>query len=365
METQLTTFEQLLTEFSQLQPVDIAELSFFSIGSKGYYENPTTDILAFFCDSNGQHKLGATALKALLHCLPKKYHDLDCWLVQTPEREVTTASGKRIDLLLEGSDWVLVLENKIYHEQNNPFDLYERYISVEQKARYGSKIAIFVVLSPQGDSPKIGWHGISYSALIVALKTQLAEQFISQPINKWSLLLREFVLHLENLMSQPSVNQETLEFVLKNFSKIEEIQQLKQRVIKEYLGRMQSMLQNMLAQDVSTRSESWGGTPVLRFALSSWRNTESDVALVLSNSATPFVNVYAYLPNGVDENYADSVIDLKGLKTERPWVEGGMRKYRGYKIQATDMTEQQIIQLICDRLSDLDKFEKSLHKETY
>lgn len=363
METQLSTFEQLLDEFSQLQPVDVAELSIFSIGSKGYYENPTTDILAFFCDSNGQHKLGTTALKALLHCLPKEYHNLDCWLEQTPEREVATATGKRIDLLLEGSDWVMVLENKIYHEQNNPFDQYERYIHVEQQNRYCSKKKLFVVLSPEGEKPPNGWHGVSYPTLIAELKTQLAEQFISQPLNKWSLLLREFVLHLESLMSPPSVNQQQLDFVLKNFSTIEEIQQVKQQAIKEYLGRMRSMLQNMLGQDVSVRSESWDRTPVLRFALPSWKDTESDVALVLSGnySAIPSINIYAHLRNGFDEHDADSIIALKGLKTERFGSEG---RVRVYGIQATDMTEQQILQLICDRLSELDKFEQSVHKAT-
>ena len=363
METQLSTFEQLLSEFSQLQPLDVAELSFFSIGSKGYYENPTTDILAFFFDSNGQHKLGATALKALLHCLHKDHTDLDCWLVQTPEREVKTESGKRIDLLLEGSNWVMVLENKIYHEQNNPFDLYERYIHVEQQNRYCSKKKLFVVLSPEGEKPPNGWHGVSYPALIAALKTQLAEQFISQPINKWSLLLREFVLHLESLMSQPSVNQQTLEFVLKNFSTIEEIQRVKQQAIKEYLDRMQSMLEKKLERDVSARVARWQEEPrALQFKLPSWKDTESDVTVVLSgNSAPPSVYVYAHLRNGVDEHDADSIITLKGLKTERPGMEG---KFRVYGIQATDMTEQ-IIQLIYNCLNELDKFEKSLHEATF
>lgn len=362
METQLSAFEQLLDEFSQLQPIDVAELSFFSIGSKGYFENPTTDILAFFCDSNGQHKLGATALKALLHCLPEEYHDLDCWLVQTPEREVATATGKRIDLLLEGSDWVMVLENKIFHEQNNPFDHYERYIHEEQTC-YCSKKKLFVVLSPEGEKPPIGWHGVSYPTLIAALKTQLAEQFISQPLNKWSLLLREFVLHLESLMSSPSVNKQQLDFVLNNLSSIEKLQRFKTQAIEEYCDQIQSMLQNRLAQDVSARCGNWSGTPVLRFTLPSWKDSVSDVVLVLTgNSASIIVHVYAQLRNDVDENYADSIV-LKGLKAER-WIEGGMKKIRGYKIQETDMTEQQIIQLICDRLSELDKFEQSVHKAT-
>lgn len=356
METQLSRFKKLLDEFSQLQPVDVAEMSIFSIGSKSYYENPTTEILAFFFDTNAQHQLGDTALKALLHCLPEKYHELDTALAEVPEREVSTKAGKRIDLLLEGNDWVVVLENKIFHQQNNPFNEYEQFVQSEQKVRFGGKQALFVVLSPTGKKPPGDWIGISYSMLISALKAQLAERFISQPIDKWCLLLREFVLHLENLMSQPSIDQETLKFVLENLSVIRDIQQTKQQVINEYHHSLQTALQSQLEQEVSIRVNTWDGYPALRFALSSWAHTESDVVLLLSGEAGAIsFHVYARLRNGVDEQISDSLI-LHSSAAERGF-EGG-KKIRTYSVKKIKMKEPEMIQFIYARLLELDEFEQ-------
>lgn len=358
METHLSRFKKLLDEFSQLQPVDVAEMSIFSIGSKSYYENPTTEILAFFFDTNAQHQLGDTALKALLHCLPEKYHELDTALAEIPEREVSTKAGKRIDLLLESNDWVMVLENKIFHQQNNPFNEYEQFIQSEQKVRFGSKQALFVVLSPTGEKPSGDWIGISYSMLISALKAQLAERFISQPIDKWCLLLREFVLHLESLMSQPTVNQQTLDFVLQNLTAIRDIQQTKQQAINEYHHRLQAALQNKLGpdQEVAIRLNTWNGYPALRFALSRWAHTESDVVLFLSGEAGAIsFHVYARLRNGVDEKISDSLI-LQNFTAELGF-EGG-KKIRTYSVRKIKMEEPEIIQFIYERLLALDKFEK-------
>lgn len=357
METHLSRFKKLLDEFSQLQPVDVAEMSIFSIGSKSYYENPTTEILAFFFDTNAQHQLGDRALKALLHCLPEKYHELDTALAEIPEREVSTKAGKRIDLLLESNDWVMVLENKIFHQQNNPFNEYEQFIQSEQKVRFGSKQALFVVLSPTGEKPSGDWIGISYSMLISALKAQLAERFISQPIDKWCLLLREFVLHLESLMSQPTVNQQTLDFVLQNLATIRDIEQTKQQVINQYHQRLQAALQTQLQQNVAIRLNTWNGYPALRFALSSWEHTESDVVLLLSGEAGIIsFHVYARLRNDVDEKISDSLILYNNHAVKREF-EGGKR-IRTYSVRRIKIEEPEIIQFIYDRLLELDKFEK-------
>ncbi|MFA0695568.1 PD-(D/E)XK nuclease family protein [Vibrio sp. 10N.222.49.C9] len=362
MDTQLTRFERLLEEFKELEPSEISEPTIFSIGSKGYFENPTTDILAFFCDSNGQHQLGDVALKALLNCLPVEYCSLDSSLIEKPEREVRTAAGKRIDLLLESSDWVLVLENKINHQQNNPFEHYESFVREEQnQARFSDKQVLFVVLSPSGESLTKGWHGVSYPQLITELKAQLAEQFISQPINKWTLLLREFILHLESLMSQPSVNQQTLDFVINNLAAIKEVQETKKQAISEYHQQLQATIQSNIGKEVITRLEHWGGFPALRFYLSNWEEeVESDVVLLLSgDKAESSINTYAHLRNGVGESTADAIV-ASNISTER-WVEGKHNQYRAYRVKSAEMTTEATIKYIGQRLLELNTFEHKCH----
>lgn len=358
MDRQLTRLERLLAEFKELEPSAITEPTIFSIGSKGYFENPTTDILAFFCDNNGQHRLGDVALKALLNCLPVEYCSLDSSLIEKPEREVRTAAGKRIDLLLESSDWVLVLENKINHQQNNPFEHYESFVREEHnQARFSNKQVLFAVLSPSGESLPKGWHGVSYPQLITEFKAQLAEQFISQPINKWTLLLREFILHLESLMFQPSVNQQTLDFVLENLAEIKKVQDTKQQAISEYHQQLQAAIQSKIEKEISIRLQHWGGFPALRFSLSNWEEeAESDVVLFLSgDKAESSINTYAHLRNGVGENTADTIV-ASNISTER-WVEGKHNQYRAYRVKSAAMTTEAIIEYIGERLLELNAFE--------
>lgn len=85
MDTQLSKFQRLLSEFNALEPITVAEPTIFSIGSKGYYENPTTDILAFFLDDKASHGLGSLVLEALVNTLPDSVNDLDCTLALPPE----------------------------------------------------------------------------------------------------------------------------------------------------------------------------------------------------------------------------------------------------------------------------------------
>lgn len=92
--------EQLFQQMLALTAKPQQELTIFGIGSRGYYENPTTDILAFFLDDSAAHGLDALVLTALMDILPEPFNKLDCSLSISPEREVKTKRGKRIDLLL-------------------------------------------------------------------------------------------------------------------------------------------------------------------------------------------------------------------------------------------------------------------------
>ncbi|MFA0116936.1 PD-(D/E)XK nuclease family protein [Vibrio breoganii] len=360
MDTQLTRFEQLLAEFEQLEPFVAAEPTIFSIGSKGYFENPTTDILAFFCDSNGQHQLGDTALKAMLNCLPDEYHSLDSFLVEKPEREVRTEAGKRIDLLLESSDWVLVLENKIYHQQNNPFDHYERFVEEEQnQTRLKSKQKLFVVLSPSGTSPSTRWHGISYSQLIVKLKANLADQFISQPINKWTLLLREFILHLESLMSQPQLSLDTLDFVLDNLHQIKQLQETKVSTIELYQQTLHQQLQEELDVELFSKVVYWSGYPAIRFAYQDWP-TDSDVVLFLdARKGNSFcINYYCGdINNDEERKIADE--HFHELDCDRPWNEVE-DTCRCYKARFDEYNQDTACKKIAHKLRIMDRFEKEI-----
>lgn len=47
--------KELIDAIKALPKPEVPEPTLFSIGGKGYFENPTTDILAFFCNSEEVH----------------------------------------------------------------------------------------------------------------------------------------------------------------------------------------------------------------------------------------------------------------------------------------------------------------------
>jgi len=72
------------------------EKTFFDVGARGHYENPTTDLLAFFIDPDEEHGLGDCFLRALLECVGgnRLCPELTSNLTQEPQREVSAADGK-------------------------------------------------------------------------------------------------------------------------------------------------------------------------------------------------------------------------------------------------------------------------------
>ncbi len=79
--------------------------TFFSIGGRGYYENPTSDVLAFFMRPDEQHGLGPLFLRAFFDAM-RVNHVLLSFEDVTVSREeplegaaLTCSSGDRVGCL--------------------------------------------------------------------------------------------------------------------------------------------------------------------------------------------------------------------------------------------------------------------------
>lgn len=356
----LLRVQKLLDELKKLPQQEEPEQTIFSIGSRGYYENPTTDILAFFCDNNAVHGLDDLVLTALLNCLPDNFQSLDSTLVESPQREVHTASGKRIDLLFESQDWVMVIENKIFHHQNNPFSEYEQFVKEDRHvARFKDKKVVYVVLSPSGSVARPAWVGISYPRLIASIKEQLAEHFINQPLNKWTILLREFILHLENIMAKPTLAQESIDFVLDHLSDFKAAQKLQEQAIKALQQSLLQELQEQLGQQMNTTINTWHGYPAIRFAYSNWQN-DSDVVLFLDgrDKKSFCINYYS---NHITSEAQRSISDKHFIEndTGKPWNEA-KDTCRCYKARFNSFDQESIKNKLAHKLALMNQFETEI-----
>lgn len=355
----LESLEKMLAEITSLPHFVETEPTLFSLGGRGYFENPTTDILAFFLDPDAHHQLSDLALSALLECLPDNLAQNNTSLCTPPEREVSTSAGSRIDLLLESDDWIMVLENKIYHHQNNPFESYQHFVN--ERADMKNKQPLLVVLSPDGIAPE-GWQGISYPQLLDVLSEKLSKAFISQPLNKWHILLREFILHVESLMKTPKVADKTEAFILDNLDAIQQAVQLKNSVIKSLQQDcLQYLSQQFSDKEVDTRLQHWHGCPALRFGFNHWK-TESDVVLLLDRSAGNQFAVNYYACDLTTPLLRQTAIELLNQKNCSEFWDEYRGKIIGFKAPLLTSDRESMFRAVRDKMALMDNFED--HRQT-
>ncbi len=121
----MDNFYSLLLDFKSL-PRKANAKTFMEISGQAHYENVASNILAFYFDTQEEHGLKDLFLKEFLKMAE---HDVS-EIVETTSvvREYPAEAGQRIDLVIQGDDFVIGIENKIYHWEANDFQNYGRVI---------------------------------------------------------------------------------------------------------------------------------------------------------------------------------------------------------------------------------------------
>ena len=169
-------------------------------------------------------------LSCLADSLPNRLGILE--LEESPIREYQTERENQIDILLKGTGWVVAIENKIRAGLYNEFAEYRATID----KRYPDSQRNFVILAPD-DPHQIGWLWISYRCLLAKARAKLGEWIVSSGISKWSIFLREFLIHLENQLGRPMDSQQ-FKFVLDHYSEVNEVITLR----KAYIDRLTELI---------------------------------------------------------------------------------------------------------------------------
>jgi hypothetical protein len=217
------------------------EGNIFSTGARGYYEEPTSDLLAFFLNPSAEHGLGDLLLACLVDFLREPPFPLE--LEEPPIREYPTRDQNRIDLLLHGIGWVIAIENKIRHSPLNPFAEYRDTI----QARFQGKRLYFVILSPY-DPGQPGWTWVSYEALLAKAREKLGARLIAAGFSKWSIFFREFLIHLEDQVGRDMDDQQ-FNFVRDHYSQVREVSELHDRYIEGLRDRVESAARDLLGTE--------------------------------------------------------------------------------------------------------------------
>ena len=289
--TNLKSFKALIDKFKQLDIVT-KELTLFDVGARGHFENPTTELLSFFLDSAKSHGLDNCFFNGLLDVIASKGSDNGLGVLTSVEAEVFTAKGNRIDLLIETEDTLIIVECKIYHEQNNPFDDYTSYgmqrIADNKKEDEQDKNLIQIVLCLDGRIDDViknnGWHGISYQNLVEAIEPHLSKALLDNPYNKWGLFAREFLLHLKELDNVGDINENEVNFLNENFK---EFTKLSAYIYEDLMPKIGAKIETDLNGSgladfiCKQKSGKWNYyEPIRRFSNVNWI-TQSDILLCI------------------------------------------------------------------------------------
>ena len=195
---------EILDESRKLKSAK-TEKNIFSIGGRGHYENPISDMLAFFLDQNEEHGFG----DQIVQCLFESISDEKKPLANSPYRigrEQQTQKNNRIDIYMESDDNIVVIENKIHADLINDLNDYRDYA----KKQAGNKTVFCFVLSPYEKTEELpaGWTNINYQILVGNIRNKLDILGVEDELkynlqkNKWRILLREFILNIESESGQ-------------------------------------------------------------------------------------------------------------------------------------------------------------------
>ncbi len=232
---------KLLQQFSKMRKL-VARLlrrhvdTILNVGGRGYYENPMSDLLAFFLDPSACHGLGDLVLSTLLRSLER--NDLNPILTGPPIRE----DVNRIDIVLPGENFVIAIENKIHHGPNNPFDAYRKAIN-RQYANIPEQNRIFCLLAPRQPHQAIPyWQWLDTRRLIALIWEELGHRQRHVEHTKWVLLLQEFLKTVEQEIEvMPIMNDDQFEQVATNYEQFARFERLRRHFIDSLKERLREI----------------------------------------------------------------------------------------------------------------------------
>ena len=240
-------YEELLDEFRKIPKKEEVPPTYLEICGQPHYENVCSNILAFFFDTQEIHKFKDLVLKSFLECVDKSISEKYSLETINVHREYRVNDNKRIDIVIECSDIIITIENKIYHWLANDLNLYEQ--SIEDKFQSIDK-RVYVVLSLKKENIKSStFINVTYESFFDKLKQNLGHYFINAN-NQYTSFLLDFIKSIENLYLMENVNTEYFDFIVKNKDVFDEINSERDKLTKN--------LQNVVSKVMSILTPSEG-----------------------------------------------------------------------------------------------------------
>lgn len=205
-------YQKLIEQFNKIKIKKIGT-TFLEIAKFPKRENVISNILAFFLDPKEEHHLDDLLLSSLLELVKANipiHSKGDIFIY----REFL-AEGKRIDIVIQGNEFVLGIENKISADLYNDLDQYSK--TLEETAN--KRLCFKIVLALKKEETRAGFISVTYADFFNKIESNL-NKYIYSADSKFLLFLLDFMKTI--IKPNPMKDNEELFNFFNNINNYEE-----------------------------------------------------------------------------------------------------------------------------------------------
>lgn len=307
------TFDEIKIAVDKcLLPPKKTKDNLFDIGTRGFYENPFTEVFAYIISSTSHYKYRNEFVKSFLESIAVLSEEvIESFLLELKiKTQYTTLNSNYIDLLIYNSKYILVFENKVGHWLANPINDYESDI----KYRYAHLIPHFLVLSYNPvDLPK-PWTNVIIGNSFNSIKNSLPKE----RKDKWDFFVEDFLNHYIPVKSK-FMTKDEFEFYANNFSKIATAN----NQINLFISEVTNKVVTRFPVDKIKRTvqhSAWGDSITKAVRLYPF-DTDDNVVLVFRGDGKFSIAIYYYQN---PKTYLAKLHELVGQSNYKNWKEGSV-----------------------------------------
>lgn len=254
IQTLLSQISLLSKKNNEILEIMGTRFNIFHILGVSHYENTHSTILAELLNPEGTHGLHNSFLKLFLDINQIEGFDSRNALVRT---EVAVSEYGRIDILIESSNWAVIIENKFYaKDQPEQLKRYNEYAI----GKYGVGNYMILYLTPDGryasdDSGRgVDYRCISYKKTIIEWLGQCVGIAVHRPLVRETI--NQYINYLKQLTGQDmsTIVQSEIINLLSQNENIESVLQ-----IPTYIEAVKDAIMTKMIQSVALECGVKGG----------------------------------------------------------------------------------------------------------
>jgi len=246
---------KLLIDFQKI-PKRKRNRTFMEISGYPHYENVCSNILKFFFETKNEHNLNDLLIKSLLQTSELEIDTESVCENVIVEREIATLKKNRLDLLIETDEFIIGIENKIFHFLHNDLSDYSK--TIDNKAKISQKKPLKVVLSLRKvNNSKIqenNFINITYPDFFENIKNNLGDYILTSN-SDYLIHLRGFMTTINNLNGNNMENKELNLFFEKNAETIIELTSEFNKYRNEIFGKIHQLNDLIDKEKYASKSE--------------------------------------------------------------------------------------------------------------